>query len=501
MKRNQKTAAEDTQEDKAPGMDLSLPMTIAELIAIRGHIIQSWKDANAAIDGIEAAFARIHDNDFNFISESHGQRFEKRQDKIDIPENTAALDYSLFVFALGKLNITNAMTGAAKDKFLADIKAKKTVFDERQLTGLAQNSHKIFRDSSINTVREVYRQLIGVGYNGGNWGSGKKDNLQKVEKVFRIGNSDLKLDHTWTGEARLSFNHWGSASSGFHFNDLLTACRLIDGEGLTDYSNNFDSKVRALPVGKASIDVGYFVAQAYQNGNVKVNWNEDKIHVLEKLNAIGSGKENDLPDVRRKRYKADHFHNGGIPDARACFAPDPSVAPSDDKDFAFYPTPEAVAWRMVDLAEYAPGMSTLEPSAGDGQIMKVVPFDPACVAIEFNFHRAEKITAAFPHWTCTRADFLKWEADQDFDRVLMNPPFNDRAEAYHLIKAFGHLRPGGILVAILPDGWFTREDIKSVILRAFLQEFEYKPSEKLSPGTFSRTGVVTRIVTLKKPLE
>jgi hypothetical protein len=487
----------DEDEETTPGMDLSLPMTIAELIAIRGRIIESWKDCNAAIAQVDEAFRAIRDKDFHMLHDTLGQRFEPRQDPIDIPAMTAALDYSLYVFALGKLGITKAMTEMARDKFLVKIKAAKAVFCEAELQGLAQNAEGLFRKSSLATVREVYRRLIGIGYNGGDWGSGKKDNLRKVEKVFRVGWHDLGLDHQGT----IEFQGWRHRpdSSSFRFNDLLTACRLIEGLGFTDYSNNLDALCRAVPKGQKWVDAGYFRAQAYLNGNVKVIWNEDKIHVLEKLNAIGSGRENDLPDTMRKRYKAEHFHGGGMPEAEDYFMPDLKDEPSDEKDFAFYPTPPEAARRMAELAEYPrEPVDTLEPSAGDGALLAVIPWDFGCRAVEFNHHRAKKLKAKFPAWTVEEADFLKWAAPHPFDRVLMNPPFNDRLEAVHLVKAWGHLKPGGILVAILPDGWFTRDDLKSRILRAFLQKHEHRPAETLPAGTFGRTRIVTRIVTLKK---
>lgn len=495
---------EGGEAEKEPGMDLSIPMTIAELIAIRGEIIQSWTNANAAIRAVDSAFHRIHDKDFVYFLESGGRRSEYGT-RYAIKEMTEALDYSLFVFALGKLNITNAMTENAKDKFLAEIKAKKTVFDETQLTGLAQNAHKLFRDSSLNTVRDVWRQLIGASYraDAGSRLEKKKDNLQKVEKVFRVGWSDVKLSSGWNGRS-LETSGWryGSASNCFHFNDLLTACRLIEGEGVPDYSNNLESMIRALPRGTSQMNTGYFQIQAYLNGNVKVKWNEDKIHILEKLNAIGSGRENAMPDSLRKRYKASHFHNGGAPDPFTFFAPDPKMVPNDEKDFAFFWTQEEAAARVAVLAEYdRPGLETLEPSAGDGKLMRVVAWAPGSVAIEFNHHRAEKILDAFPKWDVQEADFLKWQTDRQFDRVVMNPPFHNRIEAVHVVKAFTHLRPGGILVAIIPGGWFTRNDQKATVFRTFLQAYEHKPSELLPAGSFKRTRVETRIIILKKPIE
>lgn len=104
-----------------------------------------------------------------------------------------------------------------------------------------------------------------------------------------------------------------------------------------------------------------------------------------------------------------------------------------------------------------------------------------------------------PEWTVYEDDFLRWDPERDFDRVLMNPPFNDRIEAIHVVKAFGCLKPGGLLAAIIPDGWFTRGDVDSRIFREFLTRNEHKPPEILAPGTFSRTRIVTRIITLRKP--
>lgn len=480
-------------------MDLTVPMTIKELIAARAQIIEAWHDANRAIDAIDTAFARIHDKDFTFIEERRGQRFENRQDKIDIKESTHALDYSLYVFALGKLNITNAMTDSARDEYLAKIKEKKTVFDEKQLLGLAQNSARLFQDSSLNTVRQVFRQLIGVRYHApaSSRLESKKDNLQKVEKVFRVGYSDLGIN-TFNGS--IEDSSWRRQGfSGFRFNDLLTACRLIEGVGFTDYSNNMSALCRAVPKGQKWVDTGYFTVEAYKNGNVKVNWNQEKIHVLERLNAIGSGRENAMPDTMRKRYKAEHFEGGGMPRAETFFKPDPEATPSDEKDFAFYPTPPEVANRMAELAEYDgfEGMLTLEPSAGDGAIVEAIPCGSVYM-VEFNHHRCKKLHDRFGIIPF-EADFLTWDPRQHFHRVLMNPPFNDRLEAVHVVKAFSHLRPGGILVAIMPEGWFTRDDTKAAVMREFMDRNQYKPCEKLPPGTFAHTQVATRIIVLQKP--
>jgi len=499
------TETEEATEKEFKGMDLTLPMTISELIVIRATIIQSWAETNKAIESVDKAFARIHDKDFVYFLET-GRRGQEYGTKYAIKEMTEALDYSLFVFALGKLNITNAMTQAAKDKYLEEIKRNKTVFNEMQLTGLAQNASKLFKDSSLNTVRQVYRQLIGVGYSAPS-GSGmekKKDNLQKVEQVFRVGWSDISLQSNYSGGYTISETGWryGCASGYFRFNDLLTACRLIDGKGIPDYSNNLDALIRKQEKGSHTLDTGYFTMQAYKNGNVKVNWNEDQVHVLEKLNAIGSGRENAMPDTMRKRYKPEHFHDGAAINPFNYFKPDPKMEPSDDKDFAFFPTSPETAARMVTLAEYPPyeDMRTLEPSAGDGAILRTIPYGTTITAIEYNHHRAEKLRGIESTWTIIEGDFLKTDfVGRQFDRVLMNAPFNNRIEATHTVKAFGHLKPGGILVGIIPCSWFTRADEKATVFRDFLKKYQFKEPEAVAAGDFRRTQIETRIITLKKP--
>ena len=489
---------------------LVLPMSIASLLEARAAIIQSWKDAGEALTNIDKAFARINDKDFRFRF-----RTQDRYDETDftkryplmLKEQVEALDNSLWLFAVEKLNLTKAMTGKAADEFLARMEKEKAPFCEVQILGLIQNAEKIFRDSSLNTVREVFRQLIGAEYRSGNdWRIEKKrDNLQKVERVFRVGWSDLRI--SWSGRG-LSTDSMRATNGAFHFNDLLTACRLIEGQGFTDYSNNVDAHCRA---GGDSlvVDCGYFRAQAYKNGNVKVNWNDDAIDVLDRLNAIGSGRENSMPDTMRKRYKPEHFHDGGMAKAETYFQPKESDVPNMDRDFDFYPTPDHVAIQMVGLADYPENPShengtyldTLEPSAGEGAILKYIPWDFGCRAIEFNTYRSQTLKESFPAWVVEEVDFLKWNSDMRYDRVIMNPPFNDRVEAVHLVRAFSFLKPGGILVSILPEGWFIRSDSKSVILREFLTRNEYKPAVELESHTFKRTGIKTRIVVLQKPKE
>lgn len=119
----------------------------------------------------------------------------------------------------------------------------------------------------------------------------------------------------------------------------------------------------------------------------------------------------------------------------------------DVKSHQFYPTPAALAHRVIELAEIRPEHSCLEPSAGQGGLADLMPKDrTACVEVSATHC---KVLEAKGHrvWP---GDFLVME-HTPFDRVVMNPPFSDGRWQAHLQHAADMVTPGGRLVAILPS--------------------------------------------------
>ncbi len=119
----------------------------------------------------------------------------------------------------------------------------------------------------------------------------------------------------------------------------------------------------------------------------------------------------------------------------------------DHKSHQFYPTPVSVAEKAIELAMEGttPGMSWLEPSAGQGGLADLMP-KPVCVEIS-DLHC--EILKAKGHYV-ERADFLKWNITGKYDRICMNPPYSEGRWQAHLQHAAGMLASDGRLVAILP---------------------------------------------------
>lgn len=120
----------------------------------------------------------------------------------------------------------------------------------------------------------------------------------------------------------------------------------------------------------------------------------------------------------------------------------------DHKSHQFYPTPETVAVKAIELAEIQPGHSVLEPSAGQGGLADLVPELAFTTCIEISSLHCQ-ILAAKGH-KVVEADFLKVSGLGEFDRIVMNPPFSEGRWQAHLQHAATMLHPDGRLVAILP---------------------------------------------------
>ena len=119
----------------------------------------------------------------------------------------------------------------------------------------------------------------------------------------------------------------------------------------------------------------------------------------------------------------------------------------DQVSHQYYPTPDDLAQRMVDLAMIDPGNTCLEPSAGTGALARLLPAETTTCVEVAALHRAVIESLGY---RCHQADFLQWAPDGRFDRVIMNPPYSRGRWKAHVLHALGMLAPRGRLIALLP---------------------------------------------------
>jgi Predicted DNA modification methylase len=161
-------------------------------------------------------------------------------------------------------------------------------------------------------------------------------------------------------------------------------------------------------------------------------------------------------------------------------------------NLGWFPTPPALAKRMVDLVGDVRGKVVLEPSAGDGAIASVLHSRGANVrAVEIEGGRVKALAKLLGANNVAQGDFLAVEPFP-VDLVLANPPFARRADIHHLTHALRFLKPGGRLVAIMGAGITFRQDALTTAFRARFASIEPLPEGSFkASGTFVSTVLVT----------
>ena len=161
----------------------------------------------------------------------------------------------------------------------------------------------------------------------------------------------------------------------------------------------------------------------------------------------------------------------------------------------YFATPEPLGQKMVEWARIEPGSDVLEPSAGHGAIARWFPESARRTVVEPSAELASRLMLATDA-RVRQHTFEKLDLVNKYDSIVMNPPFGTAGKTAmaHLEKAFRHLRAGGRLVAVVPDGpsmdkrlaAFFAPDEKAQLVPVLRREIG------LPAVTFTRAGTQVR---------
>lgn len=224
------------------------------------------------------------------------------------------------------------------------------------------------------------------------------------------------------------------------FRDIMNALAAYRGEPLLDHADLADVD-RLHSYSSARAGEGYVRGQKFRkfkNGNAHLFFDADA-----------------LLDINRGLAE---FYGDVLPDVEPDDAK-PAPGTEVSKDLQFYWSPDAVIAEALSFASVfdrrdwrnnpPEPLRILEPSCGDGRIMDMIaarehrPF-----GIEYHAGRANQAKAK--GHSVLQANFLECPPRAEFDRVVMNPPFYGRHYVKHVRHALKFLKPGGVLVSILP---------------------------------------------------
>ena len=181
----------------------------------------------------------------------------------------------------------------------------------------------------------------------------------------------------------------------------------------------------------------------------------------------------------------------------------------------YFATPEPIGYKMVQWLQSKPGQSLLEPSAGDGAIARWMPDNTYNTVVEPSRELTPKLMRNVAGAKVVESTFENFDLHNKFDGIAMNPPFGKgkdkggKLAMEHVAKAYKHLKDGGRLIAIIPDGpacqtrfdkWFygdpeaKRKEDRGVADGVLMADIH------LPSVTFNREGtsVNTRMVVIDK---
>ena len=125
-------------------------------------------------------------------------------------------------------------------------------------------------------------------------------------------------------------------------------------------------------------------------------------------------------------------------------------------DIDDFPTPEPIAFKMVEWAQIEKGENVLEPSAGEGQILRYIPETVETKFLEPSQDKGSMLNVEFSSniKSLDQHTFENYNVVNKHDVIIMAPPSGVGANTAfkHMNKAFKHLNEGGRMVILVPEG-------------------------------------------------
>jgi hypothetical protein len=168
------------------------------------------------------------------------------------------------------------------------------------------------------------------------------------------------------------------------------------------------------------------------------------------------------------------------------------------KDFQFFPTPDELADHLVSFVPVGAGMKLLEPSAGQGSLVKALHRNwPNAGAVDcFELMPSNRRTlCTVPSAYIVGEDFLAAEPRPIYDLIIANPPFTGNQDIDHILRMVEWLAPDGCIATLASQSWVSGSQKKQAEFRAFVDKRACH-RETVGHGVFKQSGTSVGAVLL-----
>jgi predicted RNA methylase len=467
---------------------------ILEIVGHRNRALELWARAfeeieraskaveeaevavNSACGGVRPAYVEPHEGEVQSFRTAvqlpDGDQYRRVAKRLT--------DIQVWGALIERTDMDHLMDKKAKDELREQMTYIPEKIDPR--TGAVINAEEIARGLPEISVESIEQTLQGL--------------VDDAGMIFRrgIANSFSSLDRRFRSHdgfkigARViltrAFDDWGHWNYYSNQRDTLIDIErvflVLDGKSPRATYGGIVGEIETARKGEGlhrSVHEGdYFRVRVFKNGNAHLWFTRPDL--VEKVNGL----------------LADHYSLGFGKDApegdEEAFQ---TRAVGHAKGFGFFPTPKDVAERVLEEANLYrynddEPLRCLEPSAGTGVLARgMVEAGHIVHVIELQPELAEELEVSGHFGNVRCADFLKVRPVAVYDRIVMNPPFDNGRDIDHVRHAWDFLKPGGTLVAIMSAGVEFRGDRKSTAFRKLLER-ERAECRDLPAGSFAEAG-------------
>lgn len=459
--------------------------TIESIVALRNVALEKFDRAYAALCGANQS-----------IREAHTAATAAAPDRVT--SYTFSSDRQRKDF-LCNLDIATEESFQAAARRLTDIAVWSQIVQMTELESVMDKEAKdalragLEEDPPELTVENVYATLQQFALDADTiWRRGIANCFSKLDRRFR--------SHTgWKIGSRVildrAFNEWGSWSYYRNHQDSLIDIErvfyILDGSAVPEHWYGIVSAINEEHGGhslhgprQSEIESEFFKVRIYKNGNCHI-WFR-RADLVEKVNKVLA------------EYYGEVLADSEAESDSDLFTPKTTLA----KNFGHFPTPPDAARQVMEAAAMGrrpedPPYAVLEPSAGGGNLARLAAEHGELVdCIEIQSHLAQQLEASGRYRRVWQGDFIAHPPVPAYDRVIMNPPFDQERDIDHVMHALRFLKPGGLLVAIMSAGTEWRETKKARAFRDRMGKMQAKWRD-LPAGSFSSVGTNVNTVIVR----
>ena len=163
------------------------------------------------------------------------------------------------------------------------------------------------------------------------------------------------------------------------------------------------------------------------------------------------------------------------------------------KEYQFFATPDEIANWLADLASLDVNDLVLEPSAGQGAIIKAIQkrnvIKPVsyCELMEINQTFLSKLDNV--DMLCSDFLLIKEGSPLRFDKIVANPPFSKNQDIDHIRKMYELLEVDGRIVSVASKHWQQCSNKKENEFREWLKYINAEIIE-IPKGAFKESGTM-----------